>query len=346
MRDRWYCKASKNKYDPQIGEAAKANVALAERSEAWNRDYFDKYVAPAMSQLIKESDTNIERQGQLFDLTYDQAKLADERYRTLGVPAEDRYYKMVDEYSAPEEQEKQARSAIGDVRTAAQSQAGTLARKLGSLGIDPTSPAALAARSDASVMNTATEAGAATRAREGAKALGMQLTSDAANFGRGGFASILQAGGAAGGASGAGLSGAAAAAGTTPGGAANVNTGYGIAQKGYGANLDAYTSLGNTSMNTSSSPLAGIGMLAGQMGSAALGNTSLFKSDRRLKKDANRLATMAHGVVLWAFRYIWEPASAPLRFGYMADEVELLFPDAVMVGPDGYKMVDYSKVPI
>ena len=28
----------------------------------------------------------------------------------------------------------------------------------------------------------------------------------------------------------------------------------------------------------------------------------------------------------------------------MADEVEKVFPEAVVVGPDGYKMVDYAKV--
>jgi hypothetical protein len=61
MRDRWYAKGSKNKYDPQIGAAALANTQLAERSEAWNKDYFEKYVAPAMTQMIKETSTLIAR---------------------------------------------------------------------------------------------------------------------------------------------------------------------------------------------------------------------------------------------------------------------------------------------
>jgi hypothetical protein len=339
MRDRWYRKAKKNAYDPQIGEAAKANTALAQQAQDWNKDYFEKYVAPAMAQLTTESQTNLDRQGKLFDIQYDQTKTAADRYKTLGIPAEDRYYKMVDEYSAPAEQEKQAAAALGDVRTAQAGQQQQMGRQLRGLGIDPSSPAALAARSDMAVQNAATEAGASTRAREAAKVLGMSLTSDAANFGRGGASGVLQAAGGAGGAANAGMSGAAAAAGTAPGGAANVNTGFGLAGKSYGANLDAYTSLGKTSMETAGpSALASIA----QLGVQALG--SYKGSDRRIKKHTVRIATLAHDIGMWAFRYIWEPDNAPLHYGYMADEVEPVFPDAVHTGPTGYKMVDYAKV--
>src|SRR5678816_258555 len=246
MRDRWYTKGSKNKYDPQIGAAAQANVALGERSEAWNREYFDKYVAPAMTQLVKESDVNIERQGKLFDITYDQAKTAADRYKTLGIPAEDRYYKMVDEYSAPEEQERQATRALGDMRTAQAGQQQQLARQFSGLGIDPSSPAALSARTDVAFRNAAAEAGAATRARDGTKVLGMSLASDAANFGRGGASGVLAAAGGSSGIGGAGLAGATGAAGAAPGGAANVNTGFGLAGQGIRSNIDAFTSRANT----------------------------------------------------------------------------------------------------
>jgi hypothetical protein len=209
-----------------------------------------------------------------------------------------------------------------------------------SLGIDPTSPAAMSAQSDVAVQNAATEAAAATRARSAAKALGMSLTSDAANFGRGGQSGILQFGSAAGGASSAGLSGATGAAATAPGGAANVNTGLGIAAKAYGSNLDAYSSLDKTSIEHAGDAAAGLGSLVGQLGAAALGRPS----DRRIKKHAKQIATLAHGIGLWLFRYIWDPDDAPLRRGYMADEVEPFFPNAVLVGPGGYKLVDYNKV--
>src|SRR5215471_1170910 len=118
MLDRWHRgSGSQNKYDPQVGAAASANAAIAQKAEQWNEDFYDKYVAPTLTQAMRESEVNLGRQGQIFDLTMDQAKLADERYRKYGIPAEDAYYKMVQQYSAPEEQERQAQAALGDVRT-------------------------------------------------------------------------------------------------------------------------------------------------------------------------------------------------------------------------------------
>jgi hypothetical protein len=228
------------------------------------------------------------------------------------------------------------------VRTATAGQQGQAQRRFASLGIDPTSPAALSASSDFAATNAATEAAAQTRARDAAKTMGMQLTSDAANFGRGGQSGILQFGAAAGGASSAAAQGATSAAATAPGGAAGVNTGLGIAQKSYGANLDAYSELGKQSIQSYQSPLQGIGLLAGQLGGAAISRYS----DRRLKKNTEKLVTLAHDIGLWAFRYIWEPATEPLRYGFMADEVEPVFPGAITIDPNGYKMVDYSKVPV
>jgi hypothetical protein len=244
MRDRYYSKKdAKGAFDPQVGAAAQAQTALAQHTQDWNEKFYNEQVAPVLQQMTKESEVNLGRQGELFDLNMAQAKQAADRYNTLGIPAEDAYYKMVKDYSAPDEQERQARAALGDVRTAAASQQQQMQRRFSGLGIDPTSPAALSAQSDIAVQQAATEAGAATRAREAAKTLGMQLTGDAANFGRGGQSGILGFGNAAGGAASAAASGAATAAGVAPGGAANVNAGLGLAQKAYGSNLDAYTTL-------------------------------------------------------------------------------------------------------
>jgi hypothetical protein len=273
-----------------------------------------------------------------------QATLADERYKKLGIPAEDRYYKMVDDYSAPEEQERQATRALGDMKTAEAGQQQQLARQFSGLGIDPSSPAAMSARTDVAFKNAAAEAGAATRARDAAKTLGMQLTSDAANFGRGGASGVLAAAGGAGASSSAGLSGATGAAGVAPGGASGVNAGFNTGVSAIGNNLSAFTSRANA-ITQKPSGLAGLGALTGQLGAAAMG-PGAFTSDRRLKKHTDRMVELAHGIWLWAFRYLWDADDAPLRFGYMADEVERVFPDAVLVGPGGYKLVDYSKVPV
>lgn len=346
MRDRWFRKGSKNKYDPQIGEAAKSEAALAERTQQFNEDYFNKYVVPALKLQQDDASFYQDLNKRQADLDFSRAALADTRYRTLGIPAEDAYYQMVKDYSAPEEQEKQARAAIGDVRVAAQSQAGQQARQLRALGIDPTSPLALSAKTNVGLGQMATEAAAATRAREGAKTLGMQLTSDAANFGRGGFSTALQGAQQAQGGAAQAQQTAQQGVGAASGGAANVNTAQALAQKAYGANLDAYTSLGKSSIESYQSPLAAIGGLVGQVGAGWA--TGGFKppSDRRLKKAARKVASLAHDIGLWMFRYVWEPDYAPLRCGYMADEVERVFPEAVSVDPWGFKRVDYDKVAI
>ena len=70
-------------------------------------------------------------------------------------------------------------------------------------------------------------------------------------------------------------------------------------------------------------------------------------SDRRLKEDIVRIGDHPLGIGLYLFRY-----RAPLharfgsgrRLGVMADEVEAILPDAVVVQADGYKAVDYARL--
>jgi hypothetical protein len=357
MHSRWFRKGNAAAPDPQVAAAAASNASTAQQAENWNENFYNQYVAPSLTSATAASQQNTAQQQQIFNLTQSEAQLQNQRYQQLGIPAEDAYYKMVQDYSAPAKQEEQAQAAIGDARTAQAGQAATQARQMQSLGVDPTSPAALSATSDMAVQNAAVQAKAATDARRGAQQLGMQLTSDAANFGRGGQSGILGFSGAASGASSAGTSGANQTAAVVPGGAANVNAGLGLAQKAYGANLDAFTTLQKTAM-AQPSPLAGIGQLVGTLGGAALSAAApgaggvassvagnIF-SDRRLKKHTKRIATLAHDIGVWMFHYIWEPDSAPLRYGYMADEVEPVFPEAVVTGPGGYKMLDYGKVAV
>ena len=339
MRERYFRKKdSKGQYDPQVGQAASANAAVAERAQAWTEDFYEKYIGPALDVMSKETETNIDRQGQLFDLNMSQARLQDERYRSKGLPAEDRYYNMVDEYSAPEEQERQAQRALGDVRVAANTREQEQRRKLRGLGVDPTSPAAMSAMTDIAVQDAAVEAAAATRARDAAKALGMTLTADAANFGRGTASQVLGFGGAAGGQSSAALAGAQGSTGAATGAASPMAAAQSTAQRAYGANLDAYSGLNKASMESQASASAGVGKLLGLAANVAIG------SDRTIKKNAIKVFEVGYGIGVWLFHYLWDANDAPLRKGFMADEVERVFPGAIVTGPGGVKMVNYSKV--
>ena len=295
-----------------------------------------------MEAMTVETARNTERQGKLFDLNMDQANLQDKRYRELGLPAEDRYHKMVDEYSAPEEETRQANAALGDMRTAKETNRAQTMRRFQGLGIDPTSPAALAAMSDNSVNDAALEAAAATRARSAAKSLGMSLTADAANFGRGASSGVLQFGGAAGGNASNAAQVSQAGSSSTGAGAAPMQNAFGIAQRSYGANLDAYAGLQKASMEAQAASSGGLGKLVGVLGSAAISRPS----DRRLKKHIEKVGNAIVGMGVYLYRYIWDADTAPKRMGYMADEVKRFFPAAVITDVNGYMSVDYSQVKI
>lgn len=82
-----------------------------------------------------------------------------------------------------------------------------------------------------------------------------------------------------------------------------------------------------------------LGAFAG-MGGAAMGAGAKMwaASDRRLKDNIRRIGTADNGLPIYAFRYKGRPETV---VGFMADEVEVLHPEAVgEVG--GFKVVDYS----
>jgi hypothetical protein len=277
MRDRTlFKKNTKGQYDPQVGAAAAANTALAERAQSWTEDFYEKHIVPTLESAIRANEENIRQQGQLFDVNMGQVKLQDERYRSRGIPAEDRYYDMVSRFSSPEEQERQATAAIGDVRTAEATNIAQLQRKLQGMGINPSSPAAVSALSDRSVQTAATQAAAATRAREAAKALGMSLTADAANFGRGTTSVIAQAGAGASGNSSNAAQVAQGATGSASGASAPMQGAFQIAQRAYGSNLDAYTSMNKASIEAKGQAAAGMGQLLGFGANLAFGGPTGF----------------------------------------------------------------------
>ncbi len=80
------------------------------------------------------------------------------------------------------------------------------------------------------------------------------------------------------------------------------------------------------------------GILEGLFG---LGSSAITKSDIRLKEDIDKVGELPSGIGVYTFRYIGEEQ---LNLGVMAQEVLPIIPDAVIEHPDGYLMVDYSRV--
>lgn len=63
--------------------------------------------------------------------------------------------------------------------------------------------------------------------------------------------------------------------------------------------------------------------------------------NRRLKREIKRIGEHPLGIGVYSYKYIWN--NIP-QVGVMADEVELVRPEAVITGADGFKMVDYGAL--
>lgn len=81
----------------------------------------------------------------------------------------------------------------------------------------------------------------------------------------------------------------------------------------------------------------------GQTAQTAAALASLF-SDRRLKKDIERVGTRPDGLGEYRFRYIWDEDGSPKHDGMMADEIAQVYPNAVSEHESGFLMVDYGAV--
>jgi len=84
-----------------------------------------------------------------------------------------------------------------------------------------------------------------------------------------------------------------------------------------------------------------LGGLFGGIGNIVGG---LKLSDDDAKKDMEPLAELDDdGTHLWAFRYRGENDNGPKHIGLMASEVEEVAPQAVHMGADGFRRVDYGE---
>lgn len=91
------------------------------------------------------------------------------------------------------------------------------------------------------------------------------------------------------------------------------------------------------------------GALAGGVGSLLNGGnssgggttTNIFGSDIRIKKDIEHIGETDAGIPIYSFSYIWENKK---RVGVMAQDVEQVIPEAVVINSMGIKMVNYDLV--
>lgn len=73
----------------------------------------------------------------------------------------------------------------------------------------------------------------------------------------------------------------------------------------------------------------------------SIGSAAIGASDRRFKRDITRVGALPSGLGWYRYRF---EGSSEWSQGVMADEVAVIFPDAISRGPDGLALVDYARI--
>jgi hypothetical protein len=114
----------------------------------------------------------------------------------------------------------------------------------------------------------------------------------------------------------------------------------GATQAGYNANMGAY----NAQQAQNAGMTNGLMSLGGTLGAAAI-----MASDIRMKENITPIGVADNGLTIYKYEYKPEfkdhkLAGHGIHIGFMAQEVEQVFPHAVHTLNDGYKVVDYGVI--
>lgn len=352
--------------DPNIGIAQREMSALAKEQY----DYFKFNIWPTMQEeSARMTEAGLKTQEQQYAAGEKQMALSDEylnRMRTKFYPLQDQLLQEARDYSAESEQARQASQAIGDVRSQFANAQSQNAMQMASYGINPTSGRFAGMQNANQVMEAATGAAAATRARTAAEQLGWAKRMDVQGLGSGLAGSQSTAMGL-----GLNAGSQSLASGMTGMNAyqmlgGSVNQGIQGAMQGwqgvgnlgvqsYNTQVNAWGQQQQANAQQSSALGSTLGSLAGAAASmytggataAALG--ALKGSDRQLKENIQYMGELPSGIKVYSFEYKSEFKDDPncghgTFIGVMADEIEQIIPEAVFILDNGYKGVNYALV--
>ena len=217
-------------------------------------------------------------------------------------------------------------------------------RAMASMGVNPNSGRFAGMQNATGLQQAAVRANAMTGARRQAEQIGYARQLDAAGLGRGlAGASAAAYGGASSAGSMAGQN--AQSAGQNYMG--NMAIGSGTIAAGQQMQLSGLSNILNNQtssyINTSGSFLGDVG---GALGGAAAAYTAF--SDRRIKENIVEVAVdQRTALPIYEFNYRKEFSDPNIRYrGVMADDVELVYPDAVTETDFGFKAVNYGMLGI
>lgn len=318
-------------------EAAELSATVSREQLAWAKEVW------AADRKLTQKFVDI-----MLPAAEREAKAGEEnraRYKNVFQPIEDELVAEAATYNSAGRQEQTAGQAQADVALAFDSQRkGALAR-LESYGVDPSTARAGALDQSARVAEAAAGAGAANAARVQTENIGRALRGEAINIGKGypgNVAGAYQtAQNSGGGAVQANLA-------TTASGANTMGTGVQWSgQQGqflgnWGRNIDGQAAVYAADQKAAADESAGtgsiIGGVLGLVGKLATGGV-IPPSDRRLKREIQRIGTADNGLPLYTFKYI---GGDMVHVGVMAQDVIKVRPAAVHTNAHGFMSVDYA----
>lgn len=277
MSERSFCggggssgKGGQNAYSPQISQYAGATSSAGNNAQSFAQNYFNNTISPMVSKNNTQATTSADNMNAVAGQDAQTAGTFSNLANGQGASAINNFYDQASSYDQPAAYENAATQAKGDLGQAAANQQTATQQQEAAAGISPTSGAAIAGQNMAGVQNAASQAAAMNQARNAAKTMGLNLSEQAAGMGTSNANTALQAGQAGASASQGAAGVTNAATGMTSQAAAVPLQGYSQQEQGNAAPLSAYTSLGNTSLQTSAAGEQAVGDTIGSLGGIAL----------------------------------------------------------------------------
>ena len=319
-----------------MARATERGVEAAERLGTRQLDFAERQYQEMKPLAERIADSQISGM--------DSATRIAEEERAYGLrfrPAEERLLQEAMEFDTARAREERASQAAADAARAFGSTQAQTARALGARGIAPGSGAFGAQMNQNALAGASQRAAAMNQSRMQSQEQGRALLTGASALGRGQTQTALGA---------MGLSSSLGSAGQqtamAPGNQymQGLASGAGTIMQGNQMGIQGQGQIMNTQANLYGQKMAAQGEMMG----AALGIGAAFAgrpSDRRLKENIELVGRDERtGLPLYEFEY--KGGDGRVFLGVMADDVEKVYPEAVLEMSNGYMAVDYKLLGI
>ena len=329
--------------DPRLGQASLEMAGAARDQLNFNRQVYEEG-RPRQARMDSLAEQLVTQQMAMADEGRERSHELWRRWQNEFAPMESAFAREAGQAGGTADQEAFASRAAADFETAQAVQRGALERNMASMGVNPNSPRFMAAQRANELMAAATRAGMMNAGRQRAVDRGLALKGQAINVGRGLPALGMNNDQLA-------LSaGQGTAASSMLGNnllmqrVAGMNSGMNSSLNNMGDALSAGMAQHQSAVNAT----AAKNNMYGQLGGSALMAGAMFAaSDARVKDLHRRVGTLDNGVPVYEFSYRDEfkaKHGEGVFIGVVAQDLLKVAPDAVLLGGDGYYMVDYSKL--